>query len=73
MWLKVEGFVDRVRLWWVSYSFQGSLSFVLAQKLKVLKVDLQLWNDQVGMWISFKKLTLKIYVLLIGLRKRVRL
>jgi len=62
-----------VRLWWVSYSFQGSLSFVLAQKLKVLKVDLQLWNDQVGMWISFKKLTLKIYVLLIGLRKRVRL
>jgi hypothetical protein len=39
--------VDRVRLWWASYSFQGSPSFVLAQKLKALKVDLKLWNEQV--------------------------
>jgi hypothetical protein len=39
--------VDRVRLWWASFSFQGSPSFVLAQKLKALKVDLKLWNEQV--------------------------
>jgi hypothetical protein len=47
MWLKEEGFVDRVRLWSASCTFQGSLSFVLAQNLKALKVDLKLWNDQV--------------------------
>lgn len=49
MWLKEDGFVDRVRLWWSSYSFQGSPSFVLAQKLKAkaFKVDLKLWNEQV--------------------------
>jgi len=46
MWLQEEGFVDRVRLWWASYSFQGSPSFVLAQKLKALKVDLKSWNEQ---------------------------
>jgi hypothetical protein len=39
--------VDRVRLWWASFCFQGSPSFVLAQKLKALKVDLKLWNEQV--------------------------
>jgi len=33
-----------VRLWWESYSFQGSPSFVLAHKLKALKVDLKSWN-----------------------------
>jgi hypothetical protein len=37
--------VDRVRLWWASYTFQGSPSFVLAKKLKALKVDLKLWNE----------------------------
>jgi hypothetical protein len=36
-----------VRLWWESYSFQGSPSFVLAHKLKALKVDLKSWNEQV--------------------------
>jgi hypothetical protein len=36
-----------VGLWWESYSFQGSPSFVLAQKLKALKVDLKSWNEQV--------------------------
>jgi hypothetical protein len=45
MWLKDEGFVDKVRPWWASYTFQGSPSFVLAKKLKALKVDLKLWNE----------------------------
>jgi hypothetical protein len=26
MWLKAEGFVERVQQWWNSYYFQGSLS-----------------------------------------------
>jgi hypothetical protein len=44
MWLKVEGFVDRVRGWWVLYSFPGSPSHILASKLKALKMDLKKWN-----------------------------
>ena len=41
MWLKVEGFVERVKLWWEGYCFMGSPSFVLAQKLKALKEELK--------------------------------
>ena len=47
MWLKAECFVDRVRWWWLSYRFHGSPSFILAQKLKALKADLKIWNEQV--------------------------
>jgi hypothetical protein len=45
MWLKNEGFVDRVRSWWSSYTFLGNLSFVLARKLKALKADIKRWNE----------------------------
>jgi len=31
MWLKADGFVDRVKLWRSSYRFQGSPSFIFAQ------------------------------------------
>lgn len=41
MWLKVEGFVERVQQWWTRQCFVGSPRFVLAQKLKALKVDLK--------------------------------
>ncbi|KAG6646425.1 hypothetical protein CIPAW_07G008100 [Carya illinoinensis] len=44
MWLKSEGFVDRVKQWWSSYQFQGTPSFIFASKLKALKKDLQVWN-----------------------------
>jgi hypothetical protein len=44
MWLKSEGFLDRVKGWWDSYSFRGSPSFVVASKLKALKMDLKTWN-----------------------------
>ena len=47
MWLKAPGFVDKVRDWWSSYSYNGTPSFVLAQKLKALKGDLKDWNQQV--------------------------
>jgi len=46
MWLKAEGFVERVRLWWTSYHFQGSPSFIFSQKLKALKIDLKRWNEK---------------------------
>ena len=44
MWLKDEGFLDRVSSWWESYHFQGTPSFSLANKLKMLKLDLKRWN-----------------------------
>ena len=47
MWLKDEGFVDRVEAWWSSYSFSGPPSLVLARKLKALKEDLKNWNYHV--------------------------
>ena len=44
MWLKSEGFKDRVHSWWIRYSFLGTPSFVLAKKLKALKEDIIRWN-----------------------------
>ena len=46
MWLKEEGFVDKVRSWWEAYFFEGTPSFVMASKLKALKGDLKQWNAQ---------------------------
>lgn len=31
--------------WWSSYRFQGSSSFILANKLKALKMDLKVQNE----------------------------
>ena len=44
MWLKDEGFVDKVQSWWDSYQVHGAPSFILANKLKLLKNDLKRWN-----------------------------
>jgi hypothetical protein len=55
MWLKVEGFVDRVTQWWGSYQFQGSPRYVLANKLKPLKVDLKKWNVESFGNVAVKK------------------
>jgi hypothetical protein len=46
MWLKVDGFVDKVRLWWSSFSFVGSPSFILAKKLRALKGEIKRWNRE---------------------------
>ena len=40
MWLKTDGFKDRVHSWWNRYSFSSTPKFVLAKKLKVLKADI---------------------------------
>ncbi|KAK4582883.1 hypothetical protein RGQ29_025877 [Quercus rubra] len=44
MWLKNEGFVDKVRSWWDSYQVHGAPSFILANKLKLLKNYFKRWN-----------------------------
>ena len=38
--------MEKVRAWWESYHFQGSLSFRFASKLKALKLDLKKWNAE---------------------------
>ena len=47
IWIKNEGFVDRVQSWWDSYQVHGAPSFILANKLKLLKNYLKKWNVEV--------------------------
>ncbi len=58
MWLKTEGFVDRVKNWWSTYTFTGSPSFILASKLKALMEDLKCWNKYVFGDVNLKQLQL---------------
>jgi len=55
MWLKSDGFVEKVQRWWESYDFQGLPSYVLANKLKALKADLKKWNAEVFGDVGRKK------------------
>ena len=41
---KEQGFVEKVRIWWDSFQFFGSPSFVLAKKLKAFKWEIKIWN-----------------------------
>nr|XP_009767855.1 PREDICTED: uncharacterized protein LOC104218933 [Nicotiana sylvestris]XP_016468821.1 PREDICTED: uncharacterized protein LOC107791296 [Nicotiana tabacum] len=43
-WLQTDGFTDRVRHWWNSFSCEGSPDFILAFKLKTLKGKLKEWS-----------------------------
>ncbi|XP_041009220.1 uncharacterized protein LOC121253280 [Juglans microcarpa x Juglans regia] len=58
MWLKSEGFLDKVRQWWSSYHFYGKPSYVLACKLKSLKKVLKVWNEHVFGDVGGQKNTL---------------
>ncbi|XP_035544681.1 uncharacterized protein LOC118348042 [Juglans regia] len=58
MWLKMDGFVEMVRQWWNSYLFEGNPSYVLAGKLKALKKDLKIWNEQVVGDVTLQKKSL---------------
>ena len=55
MWLRVDNFVDKVKMWWASYLFQGTPSFILAKKLVPLKLDLKKWNETEFGNVTFKK------------------
>ena len=55
MWLKNPEFVNKVHGWWSSYTFSGTPSYVLSQKLKALKGDLKLWNKQVFRDVGLKR------------------
>uniref|UniRef100_A0A2N9HB65 Reverse transcriptase domain-containing protein n=1 Tax=Fagus sylvatica TaxID=28930 RepID=A0A2N9HB65_FAGSY len=57
-WWGVTWCIGNVRQWWGSYDFQGSPSFVLASKLKVLKEDIKKWNKESFGDVHIKKLEL---------------
>jgi len=50
-----DGFVYQVKTQWMSYEFYGLPSYVLANKLKALKVDLKKWNEDVFGDVGKKK------------------
>ena len=48
IWLEVDGFSDFVKNVWDDCNISGSLSFVLAKKLNLLKSKLKVWNRDVS-------------------------
>lgn len=49
LWLHIPGFGDLVKTYWSQFNFYGCPQFVLASKLRALKVLLKDWNrSQVG-------------------------
>ena len=60
------------RNWWDSFHFQGSLSFIVASKLKALKVDLRKWNEEVFGDVERKKKILWEEVCVVDIIEEVR-
>ena len=69
MWLKVEGFIDMVDIWWRGYQFEGSSSYVMARKLKALKEDLKQWNRDVFEDVNLKKKALLCELLRVDVKE----
>ena len=55
IWLKVEGFKDLLKSWWEGDNFSGFSSFILAEKLKVLKAKLKEWNRDIFGRVEYRK------------------
>ena len=55
MWLKVKGFKDLLKSWWEGDSFSGSSSFILAEKIKVLKSKSKEWNKDIFGRVEYRK------------------
>ena len=47
MWLKAEGFKNLIEKWWKIFEGRGAGSYVVAAKLKALKLKLECWNKEV--------------------------
>lgn len=55
-WLGVKGFKDKVESWWSSFLVSGRPCYILATKLKLLKVKLKEWSkENTGNWRRLKK------------------
>ena len=55
IWLKVEEFKDLLKAWWEGENFNGSASFILTEKLKVVKIKLKEWNRDVFGKVDYRK------------------
>lgn len=55
MWLQNEGFLDKVKDWWQSYSIHSNPGFILMQKLKCLTKDITSWDKEVYGKIETRK------------------
>ncbi|XP_059629996.1 uncharacterized protein LOC132272953 [Cornus florida] len=55
MWLRAEGFLERVRSWWAGYGVVGTPSHSLASKLRFLKKILKFWNKEVFGNLAWRK------------------
>ena len=55
MWLKTNGFTDRVHSWWNRHSFSGTPSYVFAKKLKALKDKISFSGTVVSLVMSVAK------------------
>ena len=51
----VEGFKELLKAWWERDTFNGSTSFILAEKLKVVKSKLKEWNRDVFGRVEYRK------------------
>jgi len=47
MWLRAEGLSDLIKKWWEEEEVQGFASYVVARKLKVVKVEFKKWSKDV--------------------------
>ena len=47
MWLHSEGFSNVIKQWWGEAQVNGFASYVVANKLKYIKVKLKVWNREV--------------------------
>ena len=55
MWLNVKGFKDFLKAWWEGENFNGSTSFILAEKLKVVNIKPNEWNRDVFARVEYRK------------------
>ncbi|WMV13599.1 hypothetical protein MTR67_006984 [Solanum verrucosum] len=55
-WLEVEGFKDKVKEWWDSFNIEGRAGYILAEKMKLLKVKMKEWSkENKGNWRQRKE------------------
>ena len=58
MWLQVDDFLEKVKIWWDSYNFYGTPSYSLTMKLKALKGDFKKWNETKFGNVAIKRIKL---------------
>ena len=55
MWLKAEGLKNLIDVWWNGIEIRGASSYVVAEKLKAIKLKLKCWNKEVFSRVEERK------------------